>query len=81
MAGLLAASNIREPTPREMERFRLANDPRIARERERLVLQSMADRRGGVTQPGVRHWIRYTIWGRGINPIVPVDAYSPRHEQ
>ena len=81
MAGLLAASNIREPTLREMERLRLANDPRIARERERLVLQSMADRRGGVTQPGVRHWIRYTIWGRRINPIVPVDAYSPRHEQ
>ena len=72
---------MKQPTPRELEKLLLASSPGLARERERLVMKSMADGKGGVSQPGVKHWLKFCIWGRRISPIVPVDSDSPRHER
>lgn len=77
----MQAAKLKQPTPRELARILQATNPRLARERERLVLKSMADGKGGVSQPGVKHWLRFCIWGRHISPVIPVDADSPRHER
>lgn len=58
-----------------------AVDPKIAIERERLVLASSADGAGGATTPGVRHWLRYCIWGRHVSPLRSADETSPRAER
>ena len=50
----------------------------LAYERERLILASTADRCGGARNPGVRHWIRYMLWGRGLSPIRWADEQAPR---
>ena len=77
----MQTAGVKQPTPRELERLLLASSPRLARERERLVMKSMADGKGGISQPGVKHWIKFCAWGRGISPIIPVDSDSPRHER
>ena len=58
-----------------------AADPKLAFERERLVLASTADGKGGATNPGVRHWLRYCIWGRHVNPVRSADETAPRAER
>lgn len=50
----------------------------LAYERERLILASSADGHGGAKNPGVRHWIRYMLWGRGLSPIRWADEQAPR---
>ena len=50
----------------------------LAYERERLILASTADGQGGARNPGVRHWLRYTLWGRGLSPIRWADEQAPR---
>lgn len=55
--------------------------PQLAYERERLVLAASSDGKGGATRPGIRHWIRYCLWGRGISPVRSVDESSPRLEK
>ena len=46
-----------------LARLLQAKNPKLAYERERLVLASTADGAGGATNPCVRHWLRYCIWG------------------
>jgi hypothetical protein len=61
-----------------LARILQAGDAKLQYERERLVMLASADGRGGATQPGVRHWIRYCIFGRQISPVRVVDEQSPR---
>ena len=41
-------------------------------------MASSADGFGGARSPGVRHWIRYMIWGRKLSPVRWADATAPR---
>lgn len=64
-----------------LTRLKLAVAPRLAYERERLVLASTSDGKGGASWPGVRHWVRYCLWGRGVSPVRSVDEASSRWEK
>ena len=61
-----------------LARVLAAEHPRLAYERERLILASSADGHGGARTPGVRHWIRYMLWGRRLSPVRWADAQAPR---
>ena len=63
----------------ERARIHRARDPLLARLRDRLVGMATARERRGSLPTGVRWWIKYTIYGRGVAPVRLVDEHAPRH--
>ena len=58
----------------QLERVLRASEPELARLRMRVLLAASKDRRGGVTQTGVRWWLKYCLVGRQLSPIrLPVQ--------
>lgn len=45
--------------------------------RRRFVNAAMADRKGGATTTGVRHFLRFCVYGRRISPARGLDNSSP----
>ena len=63
------------------QRLQQANNPQLKYERERLILASSADGAGGARATGVRHWIRYCLWGRDTSPLRWADEDASRRER
>ena len=49
----------------------------MAEHKRRFLDQSMADGRGGSHSTGVRGWLQYTLYGRGVSAI-PVHRDFPQ---
>ena len=47
----------------------MASAPIIAKLRERLVASATARQRKGKLPTGVRWWLKYCLYGRGISPL------------
>lgn len=65
----------------ERERLQQARLPLLSKLRERLVNTATARQRKGQLPVGVRWWIKYCMYGRGISPVRTVDDQSPRSEK
>ena len=64
----------------EAERTRIARarEPLLVKLRERLASTATARERKGKLPTGVRWWIKFCLFGRGISPVRQADEQSPR---
>ena len=51
-----------------LRRVLCASSPTLRDLRQRCIMAAVKEGRGGATPQGVRWWLKYTIWGREINP-------------
>jgi hypothetical protein len=65
----------------ERERIARAREPLLVKLRNRLAATATARERKGTLPTGVRWWIKFTLFGRGISPVRTVDEQSSRAEK
>jgi len=60
-----------------MERLERARSPVIQQLTNKLLMAASADRQGGATKTGVRHWLRYNVFGLNTAPIQHLERDAP----
>ena len=65
----------------ERRRIARAREPLLAKLRDRLAATATARERQGKLPTGVRWWLKYCLYGRGISPVRTVDEQSPRADK
>jgi hypothetical protein len=64
-----------------LARVLMARDPRLARERDRVLLRANADGAGGILAQGVKWWFVFCLIGRRISPLRTVEDRASRSEK
>jgi hypothetical protein len=67
--------------PGRVMRVLQSRDPRLAAERERLLLRANADGAGGRMAQGVVWWFLFCLIGRRVSPVRATEPSSPRSEK
>ena len=62
---------------KELERLERARSPVLQQLTSKLLMAASADRQGGATQTGVRHWLRYNVFGLNMAPIQHLERDAP----
>jgi hypothetical protein len=60
-----------------MERLKQARNPTIQKLALQLLMYASADRRGGASKTGVRHWLKYNVFGLDCPPIQHLERNAP----
>ena len=62
----------------EIGKLSMANDPVLAKIRDRMLMMATAQGAHGKLSTGVRWWIKYCVYGRRTCPVRSVDEHSAR---
>ena len=59
----------------------LASSSKLRPLARRLIMSAVADRQGGATATGVRHWLKFNMYGVGLSPLQHLDRDAPRWQK
>ena len=58
-----------------------ARHPNVSALVRMLLLSAVADREGWATATGVRHWLKYTVYGVGLPPVQHLERDASKAEK